>query len=91
MQAKLSQKEKVKKILLQNGEVSRNICIRELYITRLSAIIQDLEEEGWQFNPEVVRTEHGKDFVYYLTKTPFKKVEYYVPLLKKVITQYVKK
>ena len=73
-----SQKEQVKKILLQNGEVSRNVCIRELYITRLSAIIQELETEGWEFNPQNVKTEHGKDFVYYLKKTPMVKTIYKV-------------
>lgn len=86
---KLSQREQVVKILKLNGEVSRNVCIRELYITRLSAIIQNLEEEGWKFNPETVKTKHGKDFVYYLTKSPLKKVQYYVPLLNKVITNYI--
>lgn len=89
MQIKTSQKDKVIKILHLNGEVSRNVCIRELYITRLSAIIQDLEVEGWVFNPEIVKKEHGKDFVYFLVKSPHKKIQYYVPELKRVITQYV--
>lgn len=85
---KLSQKEQVIKILRLNGEVSRNVCIRELYITRLSAIIQELEEDGWTFNPQNVKTEYGRDFIYYMVKTPYKKVEYYVPVLKQVITKY---
>ncbi len=87
---KNSQKEQVKKILLSQGEISRNICIRELYITRLSAIIQDLEEEGWQFNPQTVKYDKGKDFVYYLVKSPFKKVEYFIPELNRSIIKYEK-
>lgn len=85
---KTSQKEQVKKILLNTGEISRNVCIRELYITRLSAIIQELEEEGWEFNPEWVKYDKGKDFVYYLKTTPLKKIEYYIPQIDKIITQY---
>jgi hypothetical protein len=85
---KLSQRKQVEKILLSQGEVSRNVCIRELYITRLSAIIQDLEVDGWEFNPEQVKTQHGKDFVYYLKKAPYKRVEYYVPTLGKKIVKY---
>ena len=84
---KTSQKEKVKKILLLNGEVSRNPCL-SMFITRLSAIIQDLETEGWEFNPQWVKHDKGKDFVYYLKTTPLKKTQYYIKELDRVITQY---
>ena len=84
---KTSQKEQVKKILLLNGEVSRNACL-SIFITRLSAIIQDLEEEGWEFSPEWVKHEHGKDFVYFLKKTPLKKTEYFIPEMNKTIVKY---
>lgn len=84
---KTSQKEQVKKILLNTGEVSRNACL-SIFITRLSAIIQDLEEEGWIFNPKWVKTKHGKDFMYYLTTTPLKKTQYYIKEIDRVITTY---
>jgi len=83
-----SQTQQVKDILLNQGEISRNVCIKELFITRLSAIIQNLETEGWEFNPEFVKTERGKDFVYYLKKSPYKKVAYFIPELNHTIEKY---
>jgi hypothetical protein len=47
---KTSQKDIVEKQLKEYGEVSRNFCLKN-YISRLSAIIQKLEEEGWEFEP----------------------------------------
>jgi len=35
--------------LRENGKISRNECLQNR-ITRLSAIIQNLEIEGWKFN-----------------------------------------
>lgn len=58
--------------LLATGEISRNICLRER-ITRLSAIIQDLEEAGWEFNAQYRKENGGRNFVYYLKKSPYKK------------------
>lgn len=84
----MSQKNRVKRILLNEGEISRNTCIRELYITRLSDIIFRLKKEGWKFKEEFRKYEHGVDYVYYLVESPFKKVEYVVPELNKTITSY---
>ena len=86
----MSQKQQVENILLNTGEISRNICIRELYITRLSAIIQDLETEGWEFNPQWVKYDKGKDFVYYAVKVPYKKIIYTIPELDRQIITYKK-
>lgn len=83
-----SQKEIVKKILLSQGEITRNICIRELYITRLSGIIFRLKKEGWKFNEGFRKYERGIDYVYYLIESPYKRVEYTVPELGKTITIY---
>lgn len=48
---KKSQKQRVINRLLERGEISRNQCLAN-YISRLSAIIQDLEEDGWIFETE---------------------------------------
>jgi len=67
----------VKKQLLENGKISRNECLKE-YITRLSAIILDLKGEGFETEGKFVKTKTGKDYVYFLTKNPLRKVEYRV-------------
>ena len=58
--------------LLASREVTRNQCLRN-YISRLSAIIQDLEEAGWQF------TAHRRDgdFVYKLVMAPDRVITVY--------------
>lgn len=51
--------------LLFSGEISRNKCLAN-YISRLSAIIQKLEEDGWEFT-----TGRRKgDYVYTLVSRP---------------------
>ncbi len=80
---KTTQKQIVEKQLKEYGEVSRNFCLKN-YISRLSAIIQDLEEDGWEF--ETVR-DNG-DYKYVTKKSIYKKVEYYVPALDKKIIKY---
>jgi len=86
---KTTQKEKVIKQLKENGEVSRNWCLQN-YISRLSAIIQDLEQDGWKF--ETIRRggnyKTEADYIYKVTKSKYKKVEYYVPMLQKTIIKY---
>ena len=72
-----SQKQYVEKILLNHGEISRNHCLQER-ITRLSAIIQSLEESGWEFNPHYRKENGGRNFYYTATKMPYRKVEYRV-------------
>ena len=65
---KQSQKEFVKSELSKNGFITRNKCLRN-YISRLSAIIFVLREEGFQFKTNFVenKTAYGStenDFVY---------------------------
>jgi len=77
-------------MLLKTGEVSRNICIRELYITRLSDIIFKLKAEGWELEGKDVPYEKGLDYVYYLVKAPFKKEQFKNPIDGSIITRYIK-
>lgn len=65
-----TQKERVVKRLLATGQVTRNECLRN-YISRLGAIICDLQAEGWEFTAEY---DDKKDYVYKFTKTPYKTV-----------------
>lgn len=65
---KKSQKQFVKKQLLETGKVSRNECLGR-FITRLGAIIFDLKEEGLNITGGF----EGKDFVYRLDKSQMKK------------------
>lgn len=53
----LTQQQRVEKRLREKGVIYRNECIRN-YITRLSAIIQRLEEEGWIFEAEHFRGDY---------------------------------
>ena len=66
---KHSQKEFVKNELKNNGFITRNKCLRN-YISRLSAIIFVLRDEGFEFETKFVenKTAYGsteRDFVYY--------------------------
>lgn len=61
----LTQKERVSKRLRERGVIYRNECIRN-YITRLGAIIQTLEDEGWKFEAEHWRG----DYRYFLKYAP---------------------
>lgn len=77
MKTKKTQKDRVVTKLLKDGFITRNECLRN-FISRLSAIIQDLELEGWEF--ETSRkgnsaTAEG-DYVYKVIKSPFKKIVY---------------
>jgi len=65
---KQSQKDFVKSELSKNGFITRNKCLRN-YISRLSAIIFVLRDEGFEFKTNFVenKTAYGsteKDFVY---------------------------
>ena len=75
MKNKLSQKQRVVKQLLKDGYITRNACLQN-FISRLGAIICDLEEEGWQF--EAKYTDDKKNYVYKIVKTPLKKIVYKV-------------
>ena len=67
MDKKQSQKEFVKQELVKNGFITRNKCLRN-YVSRLSAIIFLLKEEGFEFETKFVEntTAYGteRDFVY---------------------------
>lgn len=72
-----TQIKQVKDHLLANGSISRNHALRQ-FITRLGAIVNKLNNEGWVINGKYVKTEKGKDYVYFVDKAPYKKVEYRV-------------
>jgi len=62
-----SQNDRVKAKLERDGYVSRNECVRQFpAILRLSARIQDLEEEGYVFD---AKEERG-DYLYRLVSRP---------------------
>ena len=58
-----TQLEWVKKQIEEQGFISRNQCLRN-YCSRLGAIICELKKEGYLFEAEYQKTEHGKDYVY---------------------------
>lgn len=74
---KKSQEQFVIDQLKLNGYISRNLCLQER-ITRLGAIICNLKASGWDFNAKYVRESGGKNFYYFVTKSPLKVVEYMV-------------
>lgn len=74
---KNSQLQLVKKQLLETGQVSRNWCLQN-YISRLSALVLLLKEDGFEIEGEFVKTPKGKDFIYKLKSSPYKKKEYFV-------------
>lgn len=66
MKNKLNQKQRIINQLLKEGFITRNSCIRN-YITRLSAYILDLKNEGWEFET----IDNGKDYIYKVSKCPY--------------------
>jgi hypothetical protein len=66
---KLSQRKWVEEQLKENGEITRNQCLKN-YISRLGAIICDMKADGWKIEP----TRRGSDYVYTLVDTPKKAV-----------------
>ena len=67
----------VKKQLLEKGQITRNQALQN-YITRLSSIILTLKEEGFEIEGSFKKVKGGKDYVYTLQKSPYKKKEYWV-------------
>jgi hypothetical protein len=59
-----TQKEFVRDHLIKYGEISRNFCIRDRYITRLGAIICLLNKEGMVISGKDKKTVWGSDYVY---------------------------
>ena len=81
-----SQKERVIKKLLADGEITRNQCLSTFpAITRLGAIICLLKSEGWDFEA----SNRKGDYVYKITVCPFKKEILFVPSMGKRIERYV--
>lgn len=71
-----TQKDIVVNILLQKGGISRNTCLK-MYITRLGAIIKDLEYEGWKFDSfygkaRGFKKENWKNYYYVVKNKPSK-------------------
>ena len=64
-----TQKQWVISQLKENGEITRNQCLKN-YISRLSGIIQVLEEEGWTFYPHRL----DGDYVYTVIDKPMRVV-----------------
>lgn len=68
---KQSQEQWVIKKLLENGKISRNEALRN-YVSRLSAIILNLNKAGWVIEGKNERTlggyGKGLDYVYKLIK-----------------------
>lgn len=78
MEKSKSQKEWAIDRLLADGYVSRNGALQN-FITRLSAIILNLKEEGWELSGRWYKEGKSKDFRYYLLKSPYKKQTYILP------------
>lgn len=66
---KQSQEKWVIERLKTTGEVSRNGALQN-YISRLGAIIYNLNQKGYNISGEWRKTENGRDFVYYLISEP---------------------
>lgn len=62
-----TQEKFVEAVLKKKGKISRNFCLQR-YISRLSAIIFTLKTKGYKIEGQFVKTKHGRDYVYYLTK-----------------------
>jgi hypothetical protein len=60
-----SQRNFIKRVLRDKGEVSRNFALSQ-FISRLGAIICDLRKEGWEFDIE----RRNGDYVYKLKQAP---------------------
>ena len=67
----MTQIKKVEEQIKATGCVSRNWCLRN-YISRLSAIIYDLKQEGYEFEEE----RQGGDYVYKFKRNVKDEVEY---------------
>ena len=68
---KNTQEQWVKNQLRQYGEVSRNGALQN-YISRLGAIVCNLNKIGWNITGDYKKTEKGKDFIYTLVSAPQK-------------------
>ena len=64
-----NQRKWVENQLKTTGEVSRNGALSQ-FISRLGAIVCNLNKSGWEIKGEYRKTEHGKDFIYFLISAP---------------------
>lgn len=71
------QREFVINQLKLNGHISRNLCLQER-ISRLGSIICNLKKVGWDFEPKYVNENGGKNYYYYVIKSPLKTHTYEV-------------
>lgn len=62
-----TQRTWVEELLLVNGEITRNQCLRN-YVSRLGAIICDMKKDGW----DITTSRREGDYVYTLGKAPSK-------------------
>lgn len=74
--------------LEDKGFISRNQCL-EHYISRLGAIICDLQNRGYVFTAEYQKTPNGRDYVYTLLKKPEPKGLFDIPS-KKLVKDLIK-
>lgn len=74
---KISQIEMIVNRLKLEGQVSRNWALRN-FIGRLASRMDDLRNLGWEFETKIVKENGGKNFYYYVTKSPLKKYTYEV-------------
>ena len=69
----MTQKEWVENILIADGKITRNKCLRN-YISRLGAIISMLKKDGYEFETQYVDVQTpfgtGKDYEYKVVKYP---------------------
>lgn len=70
----MTQLNTVRNKLKEDKFVTRNWALQKR-ITRLSAIILDLKNLGWDIQGSWVKTEHGKDFKYVGTPPPLNKYQ----------------
>jgi hypothetical protein len=63
----MTQEQRIIKILKETGRVTRNQCLSMFpAITRLGAIICDLNKKGWKFRTEYL----NNDYIYTATTSP---------------------
>lgn len=67
-----TQEKWVIETLNSQGEISRNFALQN-FVSRLGAIICDLNKDGWDIQGSYRKTGNSKDFVYKVIKSPLKK------------------
>jgi hypothetical protein len=60
--------------LKEHGFVTRNWALQN-FISRLGAIICDLNQDGYVIHGDWIKTENGKDYKYTLVEEKVKKIE----------------